>query len=245
MNIAWDQLELGMSEELENRRLQKEAVLPVVALGLGAAAFGPPTVAQIGKTFFPESHRRWSQTPNNPYSVAEMMRKGLVGATAVGSEALKAPARINSLVDKLPGVIDNIGKFAPLAMGAMILPSLMNRNQQQGAAGQPVVVNNYLGGQKPSMISPMQGVNSLTNPLPKMGEFLQKKADIISEALATAAKRRMANKVLDVVSPENIEPDEKESRNPEELEVITKYPQIAKMLQDEENKAYLNRLLKG
>jgi hypothetical protein len=76
--------------------------------------------------------------------------------------------------------------------------------------------------------------------MPKMSEFQEKKANVITKALSDAAKRRMANKVLDVVTPEE---EVQEKRSPEELEVVTKYPELAKMLEDEQNKAYLGRLL--
>lgn len=180
--------------------------------------------------------------------------KPIVGTASAGANALGSlPAAVGKsisgaydLYQKLPTIMDNVGRFAPLAMGALILPSLMNKNrQQQGAPGQPVVVNNYLGGQRPNILSARQGVNSLTDPLPKMGEFNQKKADVITEALATAAKRRMANKVLDIVSPEDLEGKAKEKQHPDEIEVVTKYPEIAKLLEDKENKAYLDRLIQN
>lgn len=244
MNIDYSELEKGFAEELEKQRMEKHAVLPLVPVisGLAAAAFGPPAIAQVGKTFFPEKHKRWSQSPGNPYSIAEGMRKGLSAIGTGTAAAFKTPGYFNQFSDKLPGIIDNIGKFAPLAMGAMMLPSLMGKGQgQQGGAGQPIVVNNYMG-QKPNALTPQQGVHSLSDPIPKMSEFQEKKAGVISEALATAAKRRMANRVLDVVAPEE-ENLKQQKQTPEELEVITKYPEMAKLLEDEQNKAYLNRLL--
>ena len=167
------------------------------------------------------------------------------GTVAVGETIANAPQNITNTVKGaygiykgIPKAMDNIGKFAPLAMGAMMLPSLMGKGQQ-GGAGQPIVVNNYMG-QKPNVLTPQQGVHSLSEPMPKMSEFQEKKADIITKALADAAKRRMANKVLDVVTPEE---EVEEKRSPEELEVVTKYPEMAKLLEDEQNKAYLSRLL--
>lgn len=242
MNIDYSELERGFATELEKQSIEKHAVLPLIpiAAGMAATAFGPPAIAQIGKTFFPEKHKHWSQEPGNPYSIAEGMRKGVSALGAGTAAAFKAPGYFNQAVDKIPGIIDNIGKFAPLAIGAMMLPSLMGKGQgQQGGAGQPIVVNNYMG-QKPNILTPRQGVHSLSEPMPKMSEFQEKKADIITKALADAAKRRMANKVIDAVTTEE---EVEEKRSPEELEVVTKYPEMAKMLEDEQNKAYLNRLL--
>ena len=237
MNIDWSELNNGISEELHDSSIEKKAFLPVLA-GAAALAAGAPTVAAIGKKFFPKAHASASQNPYNPYSYAELARKGIVGTAAVGKEVVKAPGRINYMLDSIPGVIDSIGKFAPLAIGGMMLPSLMNKGQQSGGGGQPVVVNNYMG-QKPNMLTPRAGVNSLSDPLPKTAENMNKKADVVLKALTDAAKRRMANRVIDSVSHASVDKEEKQK----ELEIVTKYPEMAKLLEDQENREYLNRLL--
>ena len=142
-----------------------------------------------------------------------------------------------SLVRNAPKIIDTIGTYAPLAMGAMLLPSLSGGSQ--GGAGQPVVVNNYMG-QRPNALNSQSGVNTLQESFGKAGEALDKKAEGVAEALVSAAKRRMANKVLDTVATPEKHPEEKSQ---EELEIVTKYPEMAKLLENEQNRAYLNRLL--
>ena len=240
MNIDYSELERGFAEEMQKAggwdgywkpfNTQGDSkVLNTIKGGYNLATLYPRIVFNAGSAAI---------------QALPALAKGTVAA---GEMAASAPQNITnaakgaySIYKGIPKVMDNIGKFAPLAMGAMMLPSLMGKGQgQQGGAGQPIVVNNYMG-QKPNMLTPQQGVHSLSNPMPKMSEFQEKKADVITKALADAAKRRMANKVLDVVTPDE---EEQAEQSPEELEVVTKYPEMAKMLEDEQNKAYLSRLL--
>ena len=194
-------------------------------VGKGLSSFPPLGVATLG------ANLGTSAAQSQPFDAIKQTGKL---ALRTGGALMKAPGVINNFLDKVPGWIDNIGTVAPLAIGALAM-SGMNRGGQGGGAGQPVVVNNYMG-QKPNMLSPQSGVHSLAD---KMGSLNPKLADVISKALADAAKRRMANKVLDVVTPEDKAVEEK----PEELEITTKYPEMAKLLEDEHNKAYLQRLL--
>lgn len=236
MNIDYSELEKGFTAEMQKVGFWEEA-----DTGDGSGLWNKTkSLWNVGTTF-----------PRMAYNFTEGMVRGAPAAAQVAYGAAQTAANapqnvhnavkgVHSIYKSIPKVIDNIGKFAPLAIGAMMLPSLMGKGQgQQGGAGQPIVVNNYMG-QKPNILTPRQGVHSLSEPMPKMSEFQEKKADIITKALADAAKRRMANKVLDVVTPEE---EFEERRSPEELEVVTKYPEMAKMLEDEQNKAYLNRLL--
>jgi len=229
MNIDYSELERGFNEELKTLPVEKRAFWPALA---GATALATTGVPWLVSKIAPETHKSWSENPNN---TLYNMGTATNNATKAVDTGL---AGFNKLVNEAPNIIDNIGKFAPLAMGALMLPSLMNKGQgQQGGNGQPVVVNNYMG-QKPNVLTPQQGVNSLSNP--KIAKLLDKKADMITEALTAAAKRRIANRVLDVVSPEE---KNEVQQSPEELEIVTKYPEMAKLLEDEENKAYLGRLL--
>lgn len=226
MNIDYSELERGFAEEMQKAGGWNGFMNPLNT-GDGTGAWNK------SKSAFNTFTAPFRGTFNFGSGALQTAHKGL-------SVLADGPSAISGAMNKLPGIIDNVGKFAPLAMGAMMLPSLMGKGQgQQGGAGQPIVVNNYMG-QKPNILTPQQGVHSLSDPMPKMSEFQEKKADIITKALADAAKRRMANKVLDVVTPEE---DIEERRSPEELEVVTKYPEMAKMLEDEQNKAYLSRLL--
>ena len=244
MNIDYSELERGFAEEM-----QKLAVQAGIPDGQTRAPINIPQDTQPDKWRGVKSLRDGFLADLKPKidAVKWVGRKAMQGGR-LAEDAYDAAGVVGdvysgsrALIKAAPAIIDNIGRFAPLAMGAMILPSLMGKGQgQQGGAGQPVVVNNYMGQKKPNILTPRQGVHSLSEPMPKMSEFQEKKADIITKALADAAKRRMANKVIDAVTTEE---EVEEKRSPEELEVVTKYPEMAKMLEDEQNKAYLNRLL--
>jgi hypothetical protein len=233
MNIDWSKLDEGISEELKASAIEKKAWVPLLA---GATAVATTGVPWLMSKIAPETHRRWSQNPDN------LLYSGGTAANTAAKAVGGGFSGFNKLVDNIPKIVDNVGKVAPLAIGAMMLPSLMNKGQQGGGGGgtgQPVVVNNYMG-PKPNALTPRAGVTSLNDPFNKIGELADKKADVITKALADAAKRRMANRVLDTVAA----PQENQHElKAEELEVVTKYPEMAKLLEDEQNRAYLNRLL--
>jgi hypothetical protein len=235
MNIDYSELERGFTEEM-----QKEGFWNAADTGDGSGLWNKVKGAWNATTTFP---RMAYNTLEGGIRAAPVVAKGVYSAAQTAADAPKnvfnAAQGAYDIYKSIPEAMDNIGKFAPLAIGAMMLPSLMGKGQgQQGGAGQPIVVNNYMG-QKPNILTPQQGVNSLSSY--KSASLSEKKADVITKALTDAAKRRMANHVLDVVSPEEAEVQAQQS--PEELEIVTKYPEMAKLLEDEENKAYLGRLL--
>ena len=226
MKLDFKELERGIQDELE-----KKAFLPLLAGAATAAAAAPLIVPQVTSKIAPETHKKWSEDPNNLlYGAGTAVNTGLKTAGGLISG-------FNKLVNAAPKIIDTIGTYAPLAMGAMLLPNLAGGSQ--GGVGQPVVVNNYMG-QRPNALNPQSGVNTLQESFGKAGEALDKKAEGVAEALVSAAKRRMANKVLDTVATPEKHPEEKSQ---EELEIVTKYPEMAKLLENEQNRAYLNRLL--
>jgi hypothetical protein len=90
-------------------------------------------------------------------------------------------------------------------------------------------------GKPPTMLDyDQQGVNSFN----KFAHF--KLADVVTEALANAAKRRMANVVIDQMIPP---PEQDKHKQTAELDITSKYPEMEKLLADQQNKAYLRRLL--
>ena len=137
------------------------------------------------------------------------------------------------------------------AMGHL-LPSMLNRlggvSQTHQPGGLRPMININLA--KPKTVFDMsQGeVGSLSNP--NMGaSFVDsfkksaeatKVADMVTEALARAAQMRLANKVIDSVAA-NPEVHPEESKK---IEIVSKYPEMAEMLNKQENKAYLEKLLK-
>jgi hypothetical protein len=226
MNIDWNELDKGISEEM-----QKQAWNGFVDTKLDTGD---------GKGFWNNAKKGINFLTAVPSATFNLTSGAL--QTAYGGARLLAdgPGAVSRLINKqIPTLIDNVGKFAPLAMGALAIPALMKRKRQGGSGNsdQPIVVNNYLG-RKPTMLDPQSGVNSLSTP--KMASLADKQADAVIKILADAAKRRMANKVLDTVATSK---PEEEKKSDKELEVVTKYPEVAKLLEDEQNRAYLNRLL--
>jgi hypothetical protein len=72
-------------------------------------------------------------------------------------------------------------------------------------------------------------------------------ANPLYDPLLWAARNRVANHVLNEVtktSPSGAgERAKLTEENPKKIELTSKYPELAKLLEDEENKAYLNKLL--
>jgi hypothetical protein len=227
MKLDWNELNKGVSSEME-----KQAWNGFVDTKLDTGD---------GKGFWNNAKKGINFLTAVP-SATFNLTSGLL-QTAYGGARLLAdgPGAAGRLINKqIPTLVDNVGKLAPLAIGALAIPALMKRKQQGGSgdANQPVIVNNYLG-RKPTILDPQSGVNSLSTP--KTASLADKQADAVIKLLADAAKRRMANKVLDTVATSK--PEEEEKKDGKELEVVTKYPEVAKLLEDEQNRAYLNRLL--
>jgi len=112
------------------------------------------------------------------------------------------------------------------------------RKQQQQTQQQPININ--IGGRPVHPMFEQRGVASFGQD--KLGQL--KQANIVVDSLANAVRSRMANKVIDkVVAPTKQE--EHQSDHPEkELELTSRYPEMRKLLEDKQNKAYLERLLK-
>jgi hypothetical protein len=81
------------------------------------------------------------------------------------------------------------------------------------------------------------GVTDLDN----MYSGTTKRAFVV-DSLARAVQGRLANSVIDELTGQPKAEEPKPSAK--ELEISSKYPEMAKLLEDEQNKAYLQRLLK-
>ena len=77
------------------------------------------------------------------------------------------------------------------------------------------------------------------------GEPIKVGGDLVTDALTAAVRNRLANKAIDAVT---LGPKAGDPLNPagedKKLEIISKYPEMAELLKKEENKAYLEKLLK-
>jgi hypothetical protein len=111
--------------------------------------------------------------------------------------------------------------------------------------GQPQFMPPQQGGRSLLGVNPA-GVSTLTSP--KIGPMNNIKfANAIYDPLIWAARNRVANHVLNEVTKTNplgmSEATKTTQENPKQLELVSKYPELEELLKDEQNKAYLNKLL--
>jgi hypothetical protein len=175
----------------------------------------------------------------------------MVGAySGAANAAANLPQAVEKGIGFLKDLPDTVGKYAPLAMGAIALMGRGGNKQNnpqpnQGnyyGGPQPIVIHNHMPGATQPMPGMLNYDKTGVGSLSKMSESNEKIAGIVSKALADAAKRRMANTAIDAAV--GATPEKPSSATAEkELEIVTKYPEMAKLLEDEQNKAYLQRLV--
>lgn len=169
---------------------------------------------------------------------------GTAGAAAAGVKGYEA---VKDITKGVGGFMDSAKSLAPIGLAA-----LFGGSGGGGAPQQQGVVNNYVNtnANRPSYLTPNPGtVSALSSPR----EYSQpnfKQADAIFDSLGDAVKRRIANSVINEVTKTNPlglpseEVRHKASvKSPQELEITSKYPEMQELLKDEQNKAYLQRLL--
>jgi hypothetical protein len=136
---------------------------------------------------------------------------------------------------------EGISQMAPIGLAAIVGGGMMGGGNN-GGGGSSVVTNNHYGGQgasnKPSMLNYNKaGVTSMGAP--KVGSL--KLANVLIDPLMAAVERRMSNAIVNKLAPPEAQPPE--ARSQEEVELISQHPEIAKLLEDEQNKAYLKKLI--
>lgn len=161
-------------------------------------------------------------------------------------------SQINDLKKSFDGAMDTVKQIAPIA-GIGLATAMMNKNQGQQNKGN-VVANN--GNAPKSLLSyDKQGVHGWNDAVVgPQSQALQaagvKTAGVGFEPVVWAARNRIANGVLNAVTktnplamelPQGAESEQ--ARKERELELTTKYPEIAKLLENDQNKAYLRSLL--
>jgi hypothetical protein len=179
-------------------------------------------------------------------NLGKLVRPALIGAgvTALGAGAKNLLSRgVNYAQQGMESLAPAVGQF---------LPSMLNRLGGVSQPHQPGSMNPMINinlakprtvfdmsqGEVGSLASPNMGT-SFADSFKKSAEST-KSADMVTEALARAAQMRLANKVIDSVAT-NPEVRPEESKK---IEIVSKYPEMAEMLNKQENKAYLEKLLK-
>ena len=139
------------------------------------------------------------------------------------------------------------GQYAMPALGigaAMFGANALFGRKKKRPFGQrgPGNININIGGQSrlPGLLDYSGNVGSLSSPSTlKYGSV--KKAAVI-DAIGNATRNRLANKLIDKVMAGKQQ--EATTSKEKELEIVSKYPEMAKLLEDQQNKAYLERLMK-
>jgi len=183
--------------------------------------------------------------PTEPTFFGNLWNKLKSGNPALASISDAVGSGVDKLREVAPGVVDGITNVIPGVVGIlgplMLMRMLEGNKQQQPTTGPgggvTVNVNNGGGGYRGGYTA--NSVGNLSDGL-KFGSL--KLADVVTDALANAVRNRVANKAIDGLiggakSP-TARPQEEEG-----LQIISRDPAMAKLLADEKNKAYLNRLL--
>ena len=139
---------------------------------------------------------------------------------------------VNAAQQGISSAMDTGSQYLPSVLG-MLTGS--GKSPVPGGAGGPITVNVTKG--TPTMFS-ARGVNTMGEGLKLANE---KQADIF-DAVGNVALRRTINSALDTMGT----PDKAGAPAPheKELELVSQYPEMEKLLEDKQNKAYLERLLK-
>jgi hypothetical protein len=149
---------------------------------------------------------------------------------------------VSGLGNMATGAMNTIGKYAPVAMaGLAALSGGGNRNQPQ------MGYNPYMRPRQQSILNTTtMDPHSLGAPqmfAEKLAAYLQKKAGI-GDALTNAASRKVLDSVFDAATPNPVDRVAQQAKE-KEVELTSKYPEIEDMLKDQQNKAYLEKLLKA
>ena len=144
-----------------------------------------------------------------------------------------------------------------LLLGGLALNSLLGKKKERQygppqGGGQNININ-LGGGAAPGMFGYHRaGVSSLGAPTGltsnygmdnKFGMDMVKHAGAVSTALGNVVKNRIANQAVDTLMNVKPESDRSHTEEQKKIELAVKDPEVLKLLENEQNQAYLNRLL--
>jgi hypothetical protein len=229
-----------------------------------APGIGTPTTAQAIPEIPKDTFMQWLAKKNIPIASTFAKPVAILQATdqAIGQVAPSAGS-ISDFIKSAPnkgahlfsnlagslgageGVQNLVGKYALPALSIAALTALASgkkKNAQPAAgAGAPVInIHNNPGDRRQRLLSDNPDVGSLSSY--KYASFLSKKADMITDTLVNVAKNRVANNMLDKMVSKKPKDDSEKSKN-KEVELVSKNPKIKKLLDNEENKQYLEKLI--
>jgi hypothetical protein len=159
------------------------------------------------------------------------------GATAVGG-------KVDGVVNSIPGVglakgMDGMMKnLGNVAMAGLPLLAAMGKGKSRGGAAPNIHIE--LGRPKTMLGAAPGEVRSLSSPKLAQLEQNQKFANILDPSvLRTVVLSRVTNDVLNQMAQNR----QQSPIDEQSLELVSKYPEMQKMLADPQTKAYLETLL--
>lgn len=227
MKLDWNNFELGYLEELEKnaafRAPRKSAVRPPVA---PARKVTPATPAAGANT-------PTKGTGIIPKAVgATTAAGGLVGAGTLFHKAYQGGQELYNQAGNI------LGGLLPLGLTAMMAGG--GKGRAPGASPTNASLAELLGQKRNILNYDAMDPRSLTAP--SAGYGAPKVAEDITGLVAKSLQQRAVNTVIDRVLHKEESPAAKPTEE-HELELVSKHPQMKKLLEDEKNKAYLEKLL--
>lgn len=150
---------------------------------------------------------------------------------------------VGGVSNMVGNAVGSIGKYALPAMGALLAINSMSGNKQQQMPYYPYPP------QRPRSILDTTNMDPHSLGAPqmfaeKLAAHLRKKAGIV-DAFAGAVGRKAVDSVVNAATPTAADVAAAAQKAKEkEVELTSKYPEIEHMLKNEQNKAYLEKLLK-
>jgi hypothetical protein len=221
------------------------------------------TAAEAKDTFAHAGNKVWDifAGGKNPKQVAEQVQNQSAGQTV--NDFIVEPFKKHVFKPMMEGLKNPfsggaMSYIAPAAaaLGGLGLYSLFGKKKERQfspqGGGQNININ-LGGGAAPGMFGYHRaGVSSLGAPTGltsnygmdnKFGMDMVKHAGFVSNALGNVVKNRMANQAVDSLLQSKPNEQKPEQPTQEEIQIAVKNPEVLKLLENEQNKAYLNRLL--
>lgn len=227
MNIDWNQTMQGYSDELDK-------------------------TANVVGDAFNKAKDKVKGVANSAYEGA----KNLVQKPINAVQDKMTDIYNNSAIGQAESGLNNLGNIAstvaPLGLAAMMSGGFGGGNK--GAGGNTYNYNygaqdrkNPLLSQPKSSVGSLASTNTFDNaagPMVAQASYADKIAGLV-DTVAGVVRNRAINDIID----KSVGAEEPSTAAPEatekEVEITSKYPEMTKLLEDEQNKAYLQKLLKN
>lgn len=242
MKIDWNSVREGYTETLEKAAVAYSPPAPPTPPAPPSTEPTPTTAPTSNPMVPPPSNPKPSFLSNLGDAISSPF-KAIGGAYDWAADKLDP---LKPLRHAMSDAGDFAKSVAPIGMAAVAGGGLLGGGGRGGGG----TTNNYYGsaGSKGDLLNYNKaGVSTMGAPRVKVGGF-------ILDPLVAAAERRAANSVLNGITkttpfgeydseatPAPPQP-QKHKGGTEQLQLISKYPELAKLLEDEKNKEYLAQL---